>query len=234
MTKNLIKRVFEGALVGAFLLSNTPTVYAPPMSFNLLYESKLIENNYRSITENFKPKDVKKLHRQILSYGGETDTLWIPEYKTKGERSVPVSPPNCARYARFTAEDVFGLKYKYDEDIKSRKRGAWNYRYYNKIVAHSEEGFGREELESFIRENKLQPGMLIGIYNPQSNYNQWKDKTGKKVEYTHIAIFLGLDEFGVPIFANQIGRNTKIVSADDFAIKNWKFKEILDVPEDGS
>jgi hypothetical protein len=224
MVKNLVKRILEGALVGSLLLGNSVPVYAPPVSFNFNSELVKPEKKYRSITESFKSKRAKRSHKRILSYAGETDTLWIPEYSLKD-----VSPTNCARYSRFVAEDVFGLKYKYDDDVKSKYRGAWNYRYYNKVVASSEEGFNKQDLIELVKENELQPGMLMGIYNPKSNYNNWNDKTKNKVKYTHMAVFLGMDNSGSLIFANQLGKNTQIIDQNYFLNRNWKFKEIIDV-----
>lgn len=208
---------------------------------NYSLEKKIIsEMNYRklsdtkesrNITSHKKPKNVKKTHKEIVSYAGEVDTLFVPRYQTWGDKGVPMDPPNCARYARFSLEDVFGLKYNYDEDVTPQKRGAWNLKYYNPIVKSSETGFTKEELEEMVEDKVLQPGMMILFYNPRSNYRNWKDKTGKKVDVTHVGGYLGNDiSTGKMRIMNQLEEDSRPRDMDYFLDRGWKVRYILNAP----
>lgn len=227
MVSKLIKKLGMGIPFAIAVTLGTPKIaYESPVNYSNEDSAPVVEKLYRDITHNFKSTGARKLHDEIVSYAGKTDTLWVPEYSLRD-----VAPTNCAKYVRTATKDIFDIDYNYDEDVLPRKRGAWNYRYYNKIVNSSDEGFDKDEIITQINNKDLQPGMIAGIYNPTSHYNNWKDKNGERVKYTHLAVFLGLDESGNPIFANQLGKKTKVVSLDYFLEKGWKVKEILDVPD---
>lgn len=255
MKKQFLKKAMASALIsGATILVPSmceKTVY--PNETNLKVSSKysleetinkstdyraLRENKeLRNITKNHKPRNVVKTYPEIVSYNNEIDTLFVPKYQTHGEKGVPKT--NCSRYARFSLEDLFGLKYNYDEDVAPKKRGAWNLKYYNPIVAQSEQGFTKEELEKMVEDRVLQPGMMVLFYNPNSNYRNWKDKTGKKVDVTHVGGFIGNE---TSILGNKVSTNKmRIINqleADSrpkdmsyFLDKGWKVKYILDAPK---
>jgi hypothetical protein len=237
MAKNLIKKILEPLLIGAILFGNSPTTYAPPSNIKIdvsvpvhyspSYRKLSDSKSLRKIRFNQRPKNIKKVYKEIVSYGGETDTLYIPEY-----RSWKIPSTNCSRYSRFSSEDVFGLKYNYDEDVIPRKRGAWNLKYYNKIVKTSDKGFSEEELEKLSKDNVLQPGMMILFYNPKSNYKNWKDKTGKKVKVTHSTTYLGNDPSNGDLkVMNQLKSNSKPIDINYLLDKGWLAKEILDAPD---
>jgi hypothetical protein len=237
MGKNLIKIISETILAGAFLFGNSFTVYAPhsnppPTEISApipekIYRKLSDSKGLRDITSKKRPKSVKKVYREIVEYAGEVDTLYIPEYSSK-----LVSQNMCARYSRFSSEDVFNLDYAYDKDVLPKKRGAWNLKYYNKIIASSEEGFSKEELKKLSDENVLQPGMMILLYNKKSKYRNWKDKTGKKVAITHSTNYIGNNpSTGNLRIMNQLNKSSKPLDLNYFIDEGWLVKEILDIPE---
>lgn len=251
--KNYVKKFLNKT--AAIALLNTALVVAPMMyekkgyagqhnqNFNEFVKIEIPANYFgyrrlsdnrdeRKITKDKKPKYVKKTIQEIVTYAGEKDTLYVPIYQTDGERGVPTSPPNCARYSRFASEDIFGLKYNYDEDVKPVKRGAWNYRHYNEGIVSMEKGFSLDSLEKLVDSRIIQPGMLVGIYNPKSKYRNGKDVKGDKRAYTHIGVFLGEDSEGKMKIAHQWGKKTQVNTIDWFYEKGLVPKEILDVPDE--
>jgi len=236
MVKNLVKKIMETALIGTILFGNHFISYAPTYELNTKDFTAVTNINYRKLGDiknsrrifpNKKQRNVKKTYKEIVSYAGEVDTLYIPEY-----RFWEVPSNMCARYSRLSSEDVFGLKYNYDKEVLPKKRGAWNLKYYNKVVKISDKGFSKEELEKLAEERTLQPGMMILLHNPKSRYRNWKDKTGKKVTVTHSTIYIGDNvSNGNLRVMNQLISSSKPLDLDYLLNKGWIVKEILDIPD---
>ncbi|MBP7708762.1 hypothetical protein KA107_03680 [Candidatus Pacearchaeota archaeon] len=128
---------------------------------------------------------------------------------------------HCAQYARQAAKDLFGKIYP--------RADAWNMRYDSKIVARSEKGISEEKLSKLAEAGVLKPGMILGVYNPRSTYNGHTDKTGNKLEYSHVVIYTG-SENGTNYIAQQLGKNqiTK-EPLRNISVRGHKVEEILDV-----
>lgn len=182
--------------------------------------------NLRNITKNKIPKNVRNTIQEIVSYAGEKDTLYVPIYSLN-LRGVP--PTHCSRYSRFAAEDLFNLDYK--KDSLSDGVDAWNLRYHNKIIETSD-NFSKDNLEELVSEEIIQPGMIVGFYNPKSKYKNGKDEKGKKRLYTHVGVYLGQGEDGEMKFAHQWGSKTQVNNLHWFYGKKLIPKEILDAPKE--
>lgn len=163
--------------------------------------------NPKKMTE---PIIVSTIPVQVVE-NGKTKTLNIPVYD---EYSVPKN--YCSRYIRFAAKDIFGLEYP--------KKDAWNQRYHNHIVAELKE---ESQLEKLVCEGKIKPGEIIGVYNPKSLYNLRKDEADKKVEYTHVALYLGTNCFGEPLLAHHYGKKTEVISVSELRKRGLMPKEAL-------
>lgn len=216
--KNLAKRILEEILIGTLLIGNVKDICAPVKDNSKIF-MECNKPKYRKISDNKKSSRAKKLHPHILSYAGETDTLYLPEYSYLGKNGVPST--NCPRYARFTAKDLFNLDY-------SKEEGAWDLRYGTKIIKSSNV-FGIDSLNKFVDEKILQPGMIIGFYNPKSPYNNGRDKMRNKRRYTHVGVYLGQDEYNEITLAHQWGSKTRVDNIFWFYRKGLIPKEILDV-----
>ncbi len=121
------------------------------------------------------------------------------EAGVKEARKYNIPDNWCSHYAKRVAKDLFGKIYP-------EKTDAWNLRYACKVVARSEKGISEEKLSKLAETGVLKPGMLLGVYNPRSRYNERKDKTGKQLEYSHVVVYLG-NENGTNYIAQQLGKN---------------------------
>ncbi len=106
-----------------------------------------------------------------------------------------VPPLNCARYTRLAARDIFHLDYP--------AGAAWEKKYGTITVASG----GDLNLNELARSNTIHPGMLVGLFNDDSHYRNSLDSHGQKVDVTHSALYLGMDE-GDALLANQFVAKT--------------------------
>jgi hypothetical protein len=219
--QKLSKRILEGMLIGALTFGNVGKLYAPP--FEGAYELAPVEVSYRklsdskdlrAVTKDKKSRNIRRVHPTIVSYAGETDTLYIPEY-VLNESGVPST--HCSRYVRKMTKDVFGLDYPQNE--------AWKIRDGSEIVKSSNKGFTKDEVGKMIENREIHPGMIFGFYNPESSYN----KKGRL--YTHVGGLVGIAG-EIPLVSHQFGKETKVDSLDWFYGKGMKLMEILDVPKE--
>ena len=109
----------------------------------------------------------------------------------------------CAAYAVSVARDHFGKSFKFGD--------AWNLRYNNshKVVSEVK---GRNHFKELVADGTVKPGMIVGIYYPFSSYLNHKDQTGAKVEYTHVAVFAGVNPQGEPVFYHQFKDRTEKIT----------------------
>jgi hypothetical protein len=124
---------------------------------------------------------------------------------------------HCSQYAALSARKLFDKKYNRHE--------AWNLRYKNKIVHEIKEN---ETIKDLIIDGKLKPGMILGIEYPESSHVNDKDLMGDTVKYTHVAVYMGINN-KEPEFIHQFGENIEKITEEDFEKKNLIPKEILDV-----
>lgn len=125
-------------------------------------------------------------------------------------------PPNmCSRYVRKAGEDLFGKEYP--------SADAWELRDFLGIDEMKVGSF--ENLKDLEMNGRLKPGMILGVHNPKSKYNQRAQQTG--AGYTHVMIYLGKQD-GRMYFADKFGPNTRTkVSLEDIAKSNLEPIEIL-------
>lgn len=116
----------------------------------------------------------------------------------------------CARYARLVAKELF--------DKEFPEADAWDMRTNSKVVASPTQN---SDLEFLADQGILQPGMIIGLLNPET-----KQKHPNR-PYTHMAVYLGRNS--ILQFAEQVETITRISDLDDFYDYHFKAKEVLDV-----
>ena len=170
---------------------------------------KLLANRLERIIE----KD-QTFNKRIEQYS--SDEIQAPKYKYS-----EVPPTHCSRYGVISAEDLFGKEYVREK--------AWNLRYKNKIASPFKED---QNLKELVTNNILRPGMLIGIYNPKSDYNNKIDLEGNKAKYTHIATFLGINDSGELEFAHQFGKKSDKITEQELRKKKLVPKEIITTKND--
>ncbi len=119
--------------------------------------------------------------------------LEVPSYGV-----LTLDPLKCSTYIRMAALEIFGLHYSYSD--------SWNRKYNDELIY--EVGFS--SLEELAEKKILKPGMILGLYNPESKYRGYIDKLGQPNKYTHVALYLGLNDIHKPIFVDQFIANTLI------------------------
>jgi len=179
-----------------FLRGNVYSLLSPSLQITADYEVP-----YQPHTEGI----FKSYYNINAIINGEEDlpSFWEPEDEDAF----------CARYSRIGAEEFFGLKYhwcsvwcrEFVEDViwKASKRLKSNNDY----------------LEKLEEEGKLKPGMIVGVYYPNSKYNGKKwDCWDKEViiKYTHNLLYLGKNYNGELVFAEYIYREPRIRTLDKF------------------
>jgi hypothetical protein len=149
--------------------------------------------------------EILKTNRVSVTDGVESKVLDVPVYH---KELVP--PDYCSRYARLAAEQMFGKKYP--------KANAWDI---SKVCSRVANVGNNEELIALAEDGILKPGMIIGLYYPDTEHNNFE------YPYTHVSLFLGLDSRNRPLFAEQFGDATFISEMKD--LKRYRAREILDV-----
>lgn len=104
------------------------------------------------------PNDPKRIGAQIIQLSDFT-VATFPLY-----RYSYVPPLHCARHSRLAANEFFGRHY-------DKPAAAWNLKYIYETIPVT-------DLYQQIRSGVLQPGDLIGMYNPESLVKDEADETG--------------------------------------------------------
>lgn len=146
--------------------------------------------------------------------GPSTNQLKAPVYSSE---QVPAF--NCSRYARLASKELFGKEYQ--------RADAWNLRYHDKVV----QSLGTNTLDNLYDSGTLKPGMIVGVFNPKSKYNDKLDESGKKVKYTHVILFVGEEKVNGKRelkFAHQFGKNFYLESAQAITNRGLSPIEVLD------
>lgn len=118
---------------------------------------------------------------------------------------VPVYPTTqlgllqCSAYVRLAAGELFGKTFSISH--------AWNRRYSDRVVAELE---SFQDLKPLIEKGVLERGMVLGIYNPLSSFNNNLDFKGNPIQYTHNALYLGRNLAGQPLMAEQFNHLTVV------------------------
>jgi len=141
----------------------------------------------------------------------ENQKITLPIFKTKKAKNHNIG---CAGYAIALARNKFKKNYPYED--------AWNLKYFCTSLEVKDSTYFKE----MIRMNIIHPGDLIGAYYPQSKENNKLDKFGNKREYTHLAIYLGLNKNSQPIFQHKRKSKIEQLSLIEFE-KMFSIKEVL-------
>jgi len=134
---------------------------------------------------------------------------------------IKLKPLNCTKYARVSAETIYGLKYT--------PADAWNMKYHNKVIAKVK---GWSDLEELAKKNMISPGSLVGIYNRHSKYLKDTDEKGLPRNYTHMAVYVGSDSNEKPLFLHQFGKNEGFASLEELWKKHDLEPRDVLMPED--
>jgi hypothetical protein len=127
----------------------------------------------------------------------EESKSWILVNLNYGPIKVPIFPfsevprMSCAGHVRRAAQEMF--------DKQFTTCDAWNRRYHDRLVLQIPSG---TRLGTLAHQGILREGMIIGVHNPGSHYLAERDETGKVVQYTHNALYLGRDPRGNPILTD--------------------------------
>ena len=121
----------------------------------------------------------------------------FPVFRIGSYQEGGIPEGHCAGYARRVANMVFGRNYEAPEGF----REAWNLQYFYRnfrVISF-------QDLLRLHRRELFVPGDLVAFFNPGSDYNELqRDIRGRKVEYTHIAVFMGEDISNFLRFGQQI------------------------------
>ncbi len=120
-------------------------------------------------------------------------------------------PYRCANYATQAAEKLYRKHYT--------PANAWNLRDNNNILFPIN---SYEELETLAKDKIIQPGMIIGTYNPSSSRNK------KNRLYTHVVLYIGINKQGEPEFVHQWGSKIKQWTLSELKAKKLKPIEVID------
>jgi hypothetical protein len=108
----------------------------------------------------------------------------IKELFTRGFAINPNQGGKCSAYATRVAKDVFGKQYVYAP--------AWKLASENKLVFESKFDpqtlrgeIAPNELREMIKSEKLKPGMMLGLFYPESKHNHVQRRV------THIMVYAG-------------------------------------------
>jgi LysM repeat protein len=124
----------------------------------------------------------------------------------------------CAGYSVLTSRDMFNKNMFYAK--------AWNLRYKNEIVTQVN---GNNRLKQIAEDGTLKPGMIVAFYNPHSEFNNKKDEKGKRVKYTHTAVFAGERNDGKLIFYHQYVDRMEKISLEDLGKEyDCSAREVID------
>jgi len=135
------------------------------------------------------------------------NTISIPAYST-----FKLGPFNCSKLTRLIAEKLFNLNYS--------PSAAWDRRYHcEQVIPLS------GELNRYS--DQLEPGSIVGIKIPNSEYNKGKDEQGKERAYSHVAIYIGKDKDSNPLFADQYKTRVRVQNLSKLEKENLKLVEIL-------
>jgi len=165
--------------------------------------------------ESFLEKKVKTEKQIDLSKPDTTifkeyiQSIKAPKYRLKSE--------NCAGYARRAAQKLFKKEYSYGDD--------WDMVYRNKIISEVKDS---TDIYKLINQKNLKPGMIIGFKNPHSNHKNKKDEKRKKVTYTHVALYIGVNKNFEPEFIHQEEKTIKKSTLRQMYKSDYKPIVVLD------
>lgn len=126
--------------------------------------------------------------------------------------------PSCAGYAVTLARDRYCKDFIFQD--------AWNIRFRNESVTRIK---SEDHVNYLVNEEILKPGMILAVRYLDSNYlrNQ-VDGEGFPREYTHLVVFVGTDEKGIPTFQHQFEGREESITWDGLEDLNSRPIELFD------
>lgn len=169
---------------------------------------------------------VKEISKGFIAGALATSLVFSPECIGETQNSIPEEIPKyklqnnrCAAYVRKAAEDLFKKKYS--------PADAWNMRYVNRVTGQME---GLTNLEDLEKLQKLTPGSIVGLMNPQSKYKNRADSQGNPVKYTHVVLYLG-EQGGKHYIAHQFDDEIEKTTLEDLVKRGLTPVEILNTKD---
>lgn len=216
MNTKWIKRTFAGIAMNAISLA--PSLLPSMCEQNLYSSESAIFYEIPKNMNNENLEDIVKLQRdnkyRKKAMEQNSDKIVAPYY-----RSVPSG--YCSKYAIKASKNLFGKEFV--------SQDAWNLRYKNKVV---DEIDSIGEIKELIIDDKLTPGMIVGVYNPKSNKNRRKDLERHRIKYSHVVVYAGINKEFEPEFIQQYGRRIEKLTLNELIEKGLTPKEIIDVSKE--
>lgn len=172
--------------ITSFLMGITPLTSntgANPDTGNL--EKKAIR---WSLSETPKPKD------NTIGWDAAKENVLRRYVQDIEPPDYKLEKSSCAGYLRRSGRDLFGKNYSWGD--------AWKLRGRNKFISEVKD---TSDVKRLIINEEMLPGMAIGFYNPHSEHNNKVDDQGKKTNYTHVALYVGVDKNLNPEFIHHEG-----------------------------
>ena len=132
------------------------------------------------------------LEEKDYNYFNKTEILSKYIQNIKPPKYSSAGFEECQRYLRESAYKLFNKNYSWGH--------AWNMKYHDKIVSYVN---GSSDIYDLIIKEIMKPGMVVGFYNPKSRYKYKKDEKRKKAEFTHVALYVGVNGKLEPEFIHQ-------------------------------
>jgi hypothetical protein len=136
-------------------------------------------------------------------------------YLDEGFVEVPLFPEDqmpsgyCARFARLSADYVFGKAYPAAD--------AWKMRETEGVFTLPAD---ENEIPKLAKSGVLVPGMLVGVHYKRSSF------TSRDLPYTHLGLYLG-EQNGKPVFLEQFCDEIRISRLSDYKKSEFEIREIL-------
>tara|TARA_Y100000310_G_scaffold157518_1_gene156892 strand:+ start:571 stop:1083 length:513 start_codon:yes stop_codon:yes gene_type:complete len=164
------------------------------------------------------------VRRRNLKHG-DLEAMDMVKMADGSELEVPIYDRNwlkgshCARFARTVAGYTSGKDYEPSD--------AWNMRHkHNTVMVYN--------FEKQVERGEIEPGDLVGIRRPFSNYRNRVDSTGEKAAYTHMTVFLGEDARGDLRFAEQVGENSGTTTLSSIRMRLGRPVEVIKALRDAA
>lgn len=156
-------------------------------------------------------KIINTIQAELRGENGEIKTVHVPVF------SFDYVPPHyCAKWARLATDHLFGKKFSMVP--------AWDRIYADNLI----EEISARPLSYLVKKGILQPGMILGVVNPNSPILGRKDFSGGVANYTHNIIYLGLSLEDEPLFAEQFNDLTQVFSEKEMYQRHLTPIDIFD------
>lgn len=177
-----------------------------------------IKSSYPITKPILSKNDITKYLSLSISRDSKEIPISIPIFS---EDIVPAS--YCSRYVRLLAQQLYSICYP--------SKDAWNLRYVSTLEHYTlKEG---ETLSSLANRGLLIEGMIVGVTNPNSSYNNRIDDNREKAHYTHVMLYVGKskntnEHLFADLFLNEVRVLTESNLEDGFAPVEILWQKTID------